>query len=67
MSTPLLTPPDGYMKNGTPIYFNIARGNAKSRLTIEVYRKLIDVPDDVWEEIKREVEERLYGNCEETA
>lgn len=45
--------------------FLAARSNGKSGLAMELYRKKIGIPDDVWEEMKREVEEELYGKSDE--
>ena len=53
--------PDGYMKDGPPIYFAIARGYSKSNIQLEMYRRLLGISDKEWEEMKREAERSLYG------
>ena len=53
--------PDGYMKDGTPVYFAIARGCSKSNIQLEMYRRLLGIRDKEWEEMKREAERSLYG------
>lgn len=53
--------PDGYMKDGTPIYFTIARGCSKSNIQLEMYRRLLGISNKEWKEMKREAERRLYG------
>ena len=39
--------------------FIAARGNGKSQLALEKYRKMIGISDEAWEEMKREAERRL--------
>ena len=58
--------PDGYTPEGIPIYMVVGRGSTKSTLQLEVYRKLVGVPDDKWEEMKAEVQRRLWGDYDET-
>ena len=53
--------PDGYMKDGTSVYFVIARGCSKSNIQLEMYGKLLGISDKEWEEMKRESERSLYG------
>ena len=53
--------PDGYMKDGTPVYFAIARGCLKSNIQLEMYRRLLGIRDKEWKEMKREAERSLYG------
>ena len=53
--------PDGYIKDGTPIYFAIARGCSKFNIQLEMYRRLLGISDKEWEEMKREAERSLYG------
>jgi hypothetical protein len=56
--------PDGYLiaEDGSlvPYEFKYARGNGKSTLQLELYRKLFNIPDDEWEEIQQEAKRRLY-------
>ncbi len=51
-----MTKPDGHLPDGTPVYLKLARGNGKYDLQLEIYRKLCGVPDDEWEEMKKELE-----------
>ena len=53
--------PDGYLEDGTPVYLKCARGNGKSMLQLEMYRRLFNIPDDEWVQILKEVERKLYG------
>ena len=53
--------PDGYTADGIPIYLKVGRGSGKSTLQLEVYRRLVGIPDEEWEEIKADVERSLYG------
>ena len=53
--------PDAFLPDGTPLYIKCARGNGKSTLQLELYRKLFGIPDDEWEEIQQEAIRRLYG------
>ena len=53
--------PDGYMKDGTPVYFAIARGCLKSNIQLEMYSRLLGIRDKEWKEMKREAERSLYG------
>lgn len=39
--------------------FAMTRGNGKSRLAMEKYRKLVGISDEEWEEMKKEAERRL--------
>ena len=59
--------PDGYTPEGVPVYLVHGRGNGKSKLQLEIYRKLCGITDKKWERIKREIEERdkENGGCEE--
>lgn len=45
--------------------FLAARGNCKSGLAMELYRRKIGIPDDVWVEMKREVKKAMFGEGEE--
>lgn len=56
------TKPDGYLPDGTPVYFAIARGNSKPTLQMYTCAKMLGVPDEELEEMMREVEYLLYGN-----
>ena len=53
--------PDGYTPEGVPIYLCVGRGCGKSTLQLEMYRKLVGIPDDEWDKIKAEVQRRLWG------
>lgn len=57
--------PDGYLlaEDGSLVPYDLkcARGNGKSTLQLELYRKLFNIPDDEWEEMKQETRRRLYG------
>ena len=39
------------LSNEMLLYFVIARGNGKSRLAMEKYRKLVGISDEEWDEI----------------
>jgi hypothetical protein len=56
--------PDGYLitEDGSIVACDLkcARGNGKSTLQLELYRKLFNIPDDEWEEIQQEAKRRLY-------
>ena len=52
--------PDGYMEDGTPVYFAIARGRSKDNLQLEMYRSLLGISDEEWKEIIHEAERSLY-------
>ena len=41
--------------------FAAARGNAKSNMAMELWRIKLGIPDDEWEEIKREVKKEMFG------
>lgn len=51
--------PDGYTPDGVPIYLDCGRGNGKSTLQLEIYRRLCGISDEEWEEIKTEVQKQL--------
>lgn len=57
--------PDGYLPDGAPVYLAVGRRNGKSMLQLEIYRRLLNIPDDVWEEIKRKFEGDYYGHQDE--
>lgn len=50
---------EDYLSNEMLQCFVIARGNGKSRLAIEKYRKLVGISDEKWDEMKKEAERRL--------
>ena len=56
--------PDGYMSDGTPIYLKIARGNGKPMLQLEIYRKLCEISDDEWADMKAEIMKDLTDRKE---
>lgn len=56
---------DGFMPDGTPVYFAVARGNGKPTLQLEIYRKLLGISDEEWSGIVREARENLGCPAEE--
>lgn len=46
--------PDGFMPDGTPIYFACGRGSSKSTLQLQIYAELMGVP-------KEEFNRIMYG------
>lgn len=51
--------PDGYLPDGTPVYFKLARGNGKSMRMLRIYANLMGVSDEEFDELMREVERRM--------
>lgn len=47
------------LSDGTPVYFQCARGSCKSSLQLEIYRKLWGISDEEWADMKREVAEKM--------
>lgn len=37
--------PDGYLSDGTPVYFKLARGSTKSSYQLELYAKMLGFGD----------------------
>ena len=56
--------PDGFAPDGTPLYLKCARGNGKTSIQMEMYRRLLGISDEEWIEMKQIVTERL-GYTEE--
>lgn len=54
-----MSKPDGVIPDGTPVYLKIARGNGKTMLSLEIYRKLFEISDDNWAEMKAEIMKKL--------
>lgn len=50
--------PDGFLPDGTPIYFRCARGSSKSTLQLELYAELMGIP-------KEEFRRAMYDDFEE--
>lgn len=57
--------PDGYTPEGVPVYLAISRGNGKSMLQLELYRRLCGISDEKWAEIQEETKRQMYGEEEE--
>lgn len=57
--------PDGFLPDGTPVYFKFARGNTKSTLMLKLYADLMGVPDEEFEALMRQAEENLGMVSEE--
>lgn len=53
--------PDGYLPDGTPVYFRMARGNGKSMLQLKMYANLCGVSDEEFAKMYEEVKEKMYG------
>lgn len=54
-----ISKPDGVTPDGNPIYLKIARGNGKPMLQLEIYRKLCEISDDEWADMKVEIAKEL--------
>jgi hypothetical protein len=51
---------DAISSDGKTAYIIAARGNGKSTLQLEMYRKLFGISDDEWCDMRRKVAELMY-------
>jgi hypothetical protein len=56
--------PDGFLPDGTPVYFKFGRGSCKSTLMLQMYADLMGIPKEEFYRIMYPSNSNLCVDCE---